>query len=95
MKILRKLALRFNSLSVIHSDSFAGLESLNYLDLSQNKIYSLDPNILKLKKLRFVNFSNNFCNQNCVIDSSDNITAMSFVANLCTNNFTLGNKGLG
>ncbi|CAG9811335.1 unnamed protein product [Chironomus riparius] len=89
---LRKLSLRINKLTVIHLDSFASLVNLNYLDLSDNKIYSMDPDIFKLKKLRFVNFSNNFCRQNSVIDSSYDINSMPYLTNQCTHNFTLQSK---
>lgn len=89
LKNLRKLSLQFNSLTVIHSDSLTGLNNLNYLDLQFNKIYSFDPNILKLKNLRFINFVSNFCDQGSVIDSSENVTSMQFLSNQCTKNFTL------
>ncbi len=57
---LLKLNLGRNRLNVIEAESFAGLNNLQYLDLSTNKIFKLDPaTFSSLTSLKELNLASN------------------------------------
>lgn len=54
------LSLRYNSLSKLHDDQFAGLLQLTWLYLDHNHIYSVDPNAFRgLRRLKELVLSSN------------------------------------
>ncbi|XP_069692856.1 slit homolog 2 protein-like [Periplaneta americana] len=57
---LRKLDLHYNEIATLHPESFYGLQSLEYLDLSSNKILYLPAALLRgLSSLHHVDFHKN------------------------------------